>query len=78
VSRRAKLIAKMKATPGKIRFAEAEALLRHFGFAVVNKRGSHQTFSHEDGPLVTLVKPHGGRKTCHPADIARLLEALDL
>jgi hypothetical protein len=25
----------------------------------------------EDGKVLTNVVPHGGRKTCHPADIRR-------
>jgi hypothetical protein len=32
VGRRKKLIEKMRRTPGSIRFAEVEALLRHQGF----------------------------------------------
>jgi predicted RNA binding protein YcfA (HicA-like mRNA interferase family) len=43
-----------------------------------NKRGSHRTYHHADGRLITIVVPHGKRKTCHPADILRLLEILGL
>jgi predicted RNA binding protein YcfA (HicA-like mRNA interferase family) len=78
MSQRAKTIEKMRKTPGKIRFAQVHALLRYEGFVLFNKRGSHRTYHHEDGRLITVVVPHGKRKTCHPDDIRRLLEVLGL
>jgi predicted RNA binding protein YcfA (HicA-like mRNA interferase family) len=76
MSRREKLLAKMKASPGSIRFSEVEALLRHEGFVLFNARGSHRTFHRADGRVLTLVRPHGRRNTCHPDDIRKILEAL--
>lgn len=76
MSQRAKLIVKMRNTPGQIRFARVDALLRHEGFVLFNKRGSHRTYHHADGRLITIVVPHGSRKTCHPNDIRKLLEML--
>jgi predicted RNA binding protein YcfA (HicA-like mRNA interferase family) len=78
VSRRVKLIARMRKLPGEIRFAQVAALLRYEGFVLFNKRGSHRTFHHLDGRLITVVVPHGNRKTCFPEDIRRLLEVLGL
>ena len=66
----------MRATPGNIRFSEVNALLRYEGFVLFNQRGSHCTYHHADRRLLTIVKPHRGRKTCHPADIQKLLKAL--
>jgi predicted RNA binding protein YcfA (HicA-like mRNA interferase family) len=76
MSRRAKLIEKMRNAPGNVRFAQVDALLRHEGFVLFNKRGSHRTYHHADGRLVTIVVPHGNRKTCHPDDVRKLLEVL--
>jgi predicted RNA binding protein YcfA (HicA-like mRNA interferase family) len=76
MGRREKLIEKMEATPAKVRFTEVEALLRHEGFVLFNSRGSHRTYHRHDGRVLTIVRPHGGRKTCHPTDIRRVLEAL--
>jgi predicted RNA binding protein YcfA (HicA-like mRNA interferase family) len=76
LARREKLIEKMRATPGKIRFSEVNALLKYEGFVVFNQRGSHYTFHHANRRLITIVKPHGGRKTCHPGDIKKLLRVL--
>ncbi len=78
MSRREKLLAKMRFSPWSIRFAEVEALLKHEGFALVNKRGSHRTFAHADGRSLVIVQPHGGRKTCHRDDIRDLLRVLNL
>jgi len=78
MSRRDKLIAKMRNAPGNIRFTQVNALLRYEGFVLFNKRGSHRTYHHADGRLITIVVPHGGRKTCHRDDITKLLEVLKL
>ena len=78
MSRREKLIEKMRRTPGGIRFAEVEALLRHQGFVLFNTRGSHRTYHDASGRVLTIVRSHGGRKTCDPDDIKTLLEVLGL
>ena len=78
MSRREKLIEKMRRTPGSIRFAEVEALLRHQGFVLFNTRGSHRTYHDASGRVLTIVRPHGGRKNCDPDDIKTLLEVLGL
>jgi predicted RNase H-like HicB family nuclease/predicted RNA binding protein YcfA (HicA-like mRNA interferase family) len=74
LSRRRKMIERMKSAPGDIRFVQVTALLRYEGFVLFNKRGSHRTYHHRDGRLLTIVVPHDKRKTCHPEDIRRLLE----
>ena len=54
-----------------------EALLtlrRHL--ILFNQRGSHCTYHRADGRVLTIVRPHGRRTTCHPDDIRKLLEAL--
>ena len=78
MSRRAKLIDKMRNSPSKIRFGELESLLRYDGFVLFNQRGSHRTYHHADGRLLSIVRPHGGRNNCHPADIRKLLGVLEL
>jgi predicted RNA binding protein YcfA (HicA-like mRNA interferase family) len=78
MSRRDKLIGKMRESPRSIRFAEVESLLRYEGFVLFNRRGSHCTYHRQDGRLLTVVRPHGRRKNCNPADVRRILEALDL
>jgi predicted RNA binding protein YcfA (HicA-like mRNA interferase family) len=78
MSRREKLIEKMRNSPGSIRFTEVDALLLYEGFVVFNQRGSHRTYHHEDGRVLTIVIPHGRRKTCHPYDIRKLLDTLGL
>lgn len=76
MSRREKLLEKMRRSPKTIRFSEVRALLRYEGFVLFNQRGSHCTYHRADGRLLTVVRPHGKRKTCHPEDIRKVLEAL--
>jgi predicted RNA binding protein YcfA (HicA-like mRNA interferase family) len=76
MTRREKLIDKMRSSPGNLSFREVEALLKYEGFVLFNQRGSHCTYHRADGRVLTIVKPHGGRKTCHPSDVRRLLRAL--
>jgi len=77
MGRRERLLQKMRTSPGNIRFAEVDALLRYEGFVLFNRRGSHCSYHRADGRMLTIVRPHGGRKTCHPADIRKLLEAIE-
>ncbi len=76
MSRRDKLIEKMRTIPGAIRFAEVAALLRYEGFLPINQRGSHWTFRRDDGRVLVVVRPHGQRKTCYADDVRKVLEAL--
>ncbi len=76
MTRREKLLEHMRTSPGSIRYSQVEALLKHEGFILFNQRGSHRSYHRADGRVLTLVKPHGGRKTCHPSDIRKLLELL--
>ena len=78
MTKREKLLQKMRSSPGSKRFSEAEALLRAEGFVLFNRGGSHCVYHHPSGILLTIVRPHGGRKTCHPRDIQKLLEVLEL
>jgi predicted RNA binding protein YcfA (HicA-like mRNA interferase family) len=76
MSRRDKLLQKMRQSPRNIRFDEVKVLLRYEGFVLFNRRGSHCTYHRQDGRLLTVVRPHGGHKTCNPDDIRKILEAL--
>ena len=76
MTRREKLIEKMNRSPEHVRFSEVDALLKYEGFVLFNQRGSHCTYHRADGRVLTIVKPHGGRNTCHPADIRKLLRRL--
>lgn len=77
MSRREKLVEKMRRSPKNVRFGDVEALLRYEGFVLFNQRGSHRTYHRADGRLLTIVRPHGRRKTCHPEDVRKILEALE-
>ncbi len=77
MSRREKLLIRMRNAPHDVRFHEVEALLRYEGFKRINQQGSHCVYHRPDGKLITIVRPHGGRKTCHPDDVRKLLKVLE-
>ncbi len=60
MARRDKLIAKMRSSPGNIRFQEVVSLLKYEGFVLFKQRGSHCTYHRADGRVLTIVEPHGG------------------
>lgn len=78
MSRRDKLLQKMRQSPQNIRFGEVQALLRYEGFVLFNRRGSHCTYHRQDGRLLTVVRPHGRRTNCKAEDIRKILETLEL
>ena len=61
MSRRDKLIQKIRNSPTGVRFSEVVSLLRLEGFVLFNRRGSHCTFHRADGRLLTIVRPHGSQ-----------------
>lgn len=78
MSRRDKLLGRMRSDPRSIRFGEIASLLKHEGFILFNRRGSHCTFHRGDGRVLTVVRPHGGKTACNPDDVRKILEALGL
>ncbi len=78
MSRREKPLEQMRNSPGSVRFSQVEALLKREGFALTNAVGSHRMCRREGSPLVTVVRPHGKRETCRPAEIRGIPEVLEL
>ncbi|MBI4525319.1 MAG: type II toxin-antitoxin system HicA family toxin [Deltaproteobacteria bacterium] len=71
-----KLIQRMVVNPRDVRFSEARRVLEFHGWVVDNIVGSHYTFLKGRMRLV-LVRPHGGRKSLHPKDVKKVLEAIE-
>jgi hypothetical protein len=77
MSQREKLIAKMRASPHKIRFDEVLALARYLGCTWTSE-GSHFYVSHSAHPYpILVVRPHGGRSTVRPTYIRNLIRELE-
>src|SRR4051794_33530151 len=75
MSRRDKLIERMRSTPHKIRFSEVDALFTHEGFVLFNARGSHRTYLRADGRLLTVVRPPARGRRAIPTMSARSLRS---
>ncbi|NQU05976.1 MAG: type II toxin-antitoxin system HicA family toxin [Calditrichaeota bacterium] len=78
MSRREKLIAKMKANPHRIRFTEMQTIVNSEGFVKFNQRGSHVTFRHQDGRRFTLTIPHGRESYLWASQVIKTLEKIGL
>jgi predicted RNA binding protein YcfA (HicA-like mRNA interferase family) len=78
MTRREKLLGQIRNNPKQVRFQDLEKIILGRGFVIFNKRGSHITYHHRKGHLLTVVKPHGGRTHCHPEDVKKVLKVLGL
>lgn len=61
-----------------IRFKNLERILKQHGWSVQSTRGSHHVYS-KDGYLpIMMVRPHGKHKYCHPRDVNKVIEQLEI
>ena len=74
-----KLLEKALASPANLRFEEACALARAFGFELSRIRGSHHIFRHpEVSELVNLQEVHGRAKPYQIKQLLNLVEQYSL
>jgi predicted RNA binding protein YcfA (HicA-like mRNA interferase family) len=76
MSRRDRLIAKIRARPPEADFADVRALLSEFGWKEARQRGSHVSFVKDDGP--TIVVPLVSGRKVKRVYLDRLCELLGL
>lgn len=69
-------ISRMKQNPKGVRFKELERIILESGFERVNIRGSHHVYKKGE-KILTIVKPHGGRKHCHWLDVKDTIKFLE-
>jgi len=67
---------RLKRNPTGERFSDLERVILHAGFALDRIRGSHYVYV-RGSQVLTVVKPHGKRKTCHPADVRDVIRFLE-
>jgi len=74
-----KLLQKALASPANLRFEEACALARAFGFHLSRVSGSHHIFAHRDvRELVNLQEVHGKAKPYQVKQLLALVERHNL
>lgn len=78
MTKRQKLIDRIKENPHKVRFAQLENLLSSFNFIKLDQRGSHVAYRHRDGRTVVIVRPHGNYKECCRSDVVKAIRILGL
>jgi len=80
MSRKQKMIERLKSKPKDMKFSEAEALLIFLGYKRSNKgktSGSRVIFEHKTAGPVELHRPHGATKELHRYQINKLLKILE-
>lgn len=68
-----KLIEKIKENPKHVHFEDLIKALKTKGYDIINIRGSHYSFSNGETTM-TIVKPHGGRNSCHVLDVKEVIK----
>lgn len=77
MTKKEKLLARIINNQKNVRFEELEGLILNHGFEKVrSKGGSHNAYIKND-KILTVVRPHGGKKFCHPLDVQGVLEVLE-
>lgn len=77
MSRDEKIVGKMKQSPRNVRFEELDGFLKRQGFESRQRGTSHVVYK-RPGTRLTVVRPHGGKKTVDPAAVAEVLARLNL
>jgi predicted RNA binding protein YcfA (HicA-like mRNA interferase family) len=72
VSKAEKLIDKIKDNPKHVHFDDLVKALKTKAYDIINTKGSHYSFSNGE-TIITIVKPHGGRKFCHMLDVKEVI-----
>jgi len=67
---------RIKQNPKGVRFKELERVIFGAGFKRVNIKGSHHVYK-KANKILTVVKPHGGRKHCHWLDVKDVIRILE-
>ncbi|MDP8235474.1 MAG: type II toxin-antitoxin system HicA family toxin [Candidatus Erginobacter occultus] len=73
--RKRKLLENLLASPKNIRFSEATACARLFGFRLSRTKGSHHIFTHPDVPEMVNLQDVGGK--AKPYQVKQLLKIIE-
>ena len=76
MTKKEKLLARIRNNPKNVRFEELEGLILNHGYEKVGTKGSHNVYA-KDNMVITVVRPHGSKKFCHPLDVKGVLEVLE-
>jgi predicted RNA binding protein YcfA (HicA-like mRNA interferase family) len=76
MSKKDKVIKKIKQNPSGVRFREIESLLLGLGFTKRQSGSSHCIYRKED-KIIMIVKPHKGEKFTALVDVKKVLKYLE-
>jgi predicted RNA binding protein YcfA (HicA-like mRNA interferase family) len=70
-------LTRLKKHKTNIGFSELVHILRDKGYVEQSIKGSHHIFGKKGNLPVMIVKPHGGKKSCHPMDVNKVIKMLE-
>jgi predicted RNA binding protein YcfA (HicA-like mRNA interferase family) len=70
-------LTRLKKNKIRITFEELVALLADFGYLEKNRSGSHYIYGRSGSLPIMIVKPHGGKKYCHPMDVNKVIRLME-
>jgi len=71
-----RLIEQIQNNPRAVRFNELTRVLENLGYSRFKQRGSHVTFKHPLGRVLTVVRPHGREAFCNQYDVRKVLRII--
>jgi predicted RNA binding protein YcfA (HicA-like mRNA interferase family) len=74
MTRREKLLAKARANPRGLSFAELERLLAHSGFMLARQSGSHRVWLSPSRRAIPIQSDRGRAKAYQVVQVLRLIE----
>jgi predicted RNA binding protein YcfA (HicA-like mRNA interferase family) len=69
-----KLLSNKKST----RFDDLVRIMKQHGWELRSTKGSHHTYTKAGFLPIMIVKPHANKKYCHPMDVNKVINALEL
>ena len=71
-------LVRLKKNKTNIAFSELSQILRNEGYVEQSIKGSHYIFGEKGNLPIMIVKPHGGKKSCHPMDVNKVIKILEV
>lgn len=67
----------LKGNKKSVKFEVLRKILLKVGYVEQSITGSHHIFSKPAHLPIMIVKPHGGKKHCHPMDVNKVIKMLE-
>jgi predicted RNA binding protein YcfA (HicA-like mRNA interferase family) len=70
-------LVRLKKHKTNVGFSDLVHVLNQNGYVEQSVKGSHHIFGKQGHLPIMIVKPHGGKKSCHPMDVNKVIKMLE-